>query len=972
MICRNCNKEISDTSAFCPNCGMLFVVSTPESSPEIRRNNNLPFYSAELFRKMVQEENAQREAEKPAEVQGDAVPAEDSADAQLDKMYARALQLEREERTAKMRMEAEEKARIADEIARKEAEEELKKRMAENERHDREVAEELAKKNVIDEEALAEEDIKEDSAEERTEDEIFEGVENNENGEPEVAETVEDSIESEAAETVEDSIESEAAETVEDNIESETPETGEDDTEAEGESEDASGDAFEKSGASEAEEGDGETPYPEDDSDDYIFGDEEVEEPAVEEPVVSADEESAEVVEEEPAEVKPETEEKSDGADIEETEESDTSETEETEESEAVESETEAEESEAVESGTEAEESDAVEPETETEESETVESENKAEESEADESETKTEESGAVETETEETETEETGADESETNTEESESVVSEEVKEDTEISEESGMTEENKTEEPQENEAETSESETAETEPVKILVSVAAEKAEAENSEAEGLVEIEAIEEIESAAVKHTEEIIDITDTVEAAAELKPIPEIVHVSIAAEEGSEKAEESEAENKDKTEILSEQLKQKKYQKKQKRSKSKKKNRKAKREGKDSDQLTEKQGAVSELKTEEKSNVPEPERDSVTAAEREQKTEKPVKVVSESKKTASESKKTLTGPKINSKAGLTVGAAAAVVVLSLISLFAWNNKPENRAARILKDAESAYSSGDFEVAEGLYSQYMELGDAETETLLHMADTYVNRNRHDEAVDMIKAALDAHPESEALQKAYNDLNPVISFSEAGGTFDSPISIGLSSSGNCDIYYTLKTADGAEELSKYYLPIILEENGTYEVEAYGQTADGYKGSSVIETYVIDIAPEEEETEESVEETVEETDNGEFSFAKEYESYPDTLVEIQTKDRKDMGDYSVFEAQVYHDHEKDVPVGESRTETIKISNKAWLHYKDYNPNEVRAIDAYVFLKYIGILNARTDENGIVTDFDFYLGRQR
>ena len=939
MICRNCNKEISDTSAFCPNCGMLFVVSTPESSPEIRRNNNLPFYSAELFRKMVQEENAQREAEKPAEVQGDAVPAEDSADAQLDKMYARALQLEREERTAKMRMEAEEKARIADEIARKEAEEELKKRMAENERHDREVAEELAKKNVIDEEALAEEDIKEDSAEERTEDEIFEGVENNENGEPEVAETVEDSIESEAAETVEDSIESEAAETVEDNIESETPETGEDDTEAEGESEDASGDAFEKSGASEAEEGDGETPYPEDDSDDYIFGDEEVEGPAVEEPVVSDDEESAEVVEEEPAEVKPETEEKfetvekSDGSDIEETEESDTSETEETEETEAVESETEAEESEAVESETEAEESEAVEPETETEESETV---------------------------------------ESETNTEESESVVSEEVTEDTEISEESGMTEENKTEEPQENEAETSESEASETEPVKILVSVAAEKAEAENSEAEGLVEIEAIEEIESAAVKHTEEIIDITDTVEAAAELKPIPEIVHVSIAAEEGSEKAEESEAENKDKTEILSEQLKQKKYQKKQKRSKSKKKNRKAKREGKDSDQLTEKQGAVSELKTEEKSNVPEPERDSVTAAEREHKTEKPVKVVSESKKTASESKKTVTGPKINSKAGLTVGAAAAVVVLSLISLFAWNNKPENRAARILKDAESAYSSGDFEVAEGLYSQYMELGDAETETLLHMADTYVNRNRHDEAVDMIKAALDAHPESEALQKAYNDLNPVISFSEAGGTFDSPISIGLSSSGNCDIYYTLKTADGAEELSKYYLPIILEENGTYEVEAYGQTADGYKGSSVTETYVIDIAPEEEETEESVEETVEETDNGEFSFAKEYESYPDTLVEIQTKDRKDMGDYSVFEAQVYHDHEKDVPVGESRTETIKISNKAWLHYKDYNPNEVRAIDAYVFLKYIGILNARTDENGIVTDFDFYLGRQR
>ena len=918
MICRNCNKEISDTSAFCPNCGMLFVVSTPESSPEIRRNNNLPFYSAELFRKMVQEENAQREAEKPAEVQGDAVPAEDSADAQLDKMYARALQLEREERTAKMRMEAEEKARIADEIARKEAEEELKKRMAENERHDREVAEELAKKNVIDEEELDEKDLKEDSAEEKTEDEVSGNVEENETGKIEAPET----REAEAPETGEP----------------EDSETGEDNTEAEGDSENAP----EKTGVSEAEEGEDEILYPEDDSDDYIFGDEDVEEAEGEEPVASDVEEPAEVVEEVPAEEKSETEEKSDVADIEKTEQTDTSETEETEKTETVVSETEAEESETTD-------------------------ENKTEESPENEAETVVPETAEDKTETEEV-TGETAiaeaADKSEAEKAEEPEELTEEIEE-PEIDEAQEQTVEViETEKPSEPEAAENE-ETAEAEPVEIRESVEAEESVAKNQEAEELVELEAKEEIESASVEQSEDVINITDAAVVAAVWKSVPEMEPESIAAEEGSEKAEESEAENKDKTEILSEQLKQKKYQKKQKRSKSKKKNRKAKREGKDSDQMTEKQGAVSELKTEEKANVPELEKDSVEVAEPEKKTEKPGKVVSESKKA-------VTGPKISSKAGLTVGAAAAVVVLSLISYNAWNNKPENRAARILKDAESAYSSGDFEKAEGLYSQYMEFGDAETETLLHMADTYVNRNRHDEAVDMIKAALDAHPESEALQKAYNDLNPVISFSEAGGTFDSPISIGLSSSGNCDIYYTLKTADGAEELSKYYLPIILEENGTYEVEAYGQTADGYKGSSVTETYVIDIAPEEEETEESVEETVEETDNGEFSFAKEYESYPDTLVEIQTKDRKDMGDYSVFEAQVYHDHEKDVPVGESRTETIKISNKAWLHYKDYNPNEVRAIDAYVFLKYIGILNARTDENGIVTDFDFYLGRQR
>ncbi|WP_031555240.1 zinc-ribbon domain-containing protein [Oribacterium sp. FC2011] len=942
MICRNCNNEISDTSAFCPNCGMLFVVSSPESSPEIRHNDNLPFYSAELFRKMIQKENAQKEAEGSADVQGGALSAEESADDQLDKMYARALQLEREQQAAKRRKEAEERAKLADEIARKEAEEEIKKRMAENERHDREVAEELARKNVIDEEDPGEEELKENSAEDKTSDDEISGAETSDTeiSNAEISEDVEvDGIGEEAPETGEaDEIgEAEAAEIEQDNTESEggASETGQNNTESEGgaseteqnntepeggvsetkqnntEAEAAFGnvseEASEKTVVPETEEADDPTLHAVDDSDDYIFGDEEVEEPEVEEPVVSDTEEPAEAVEEEPAEENSETEEKSDVADIEETEDSDTSDTEETGKSKTVESETEAE----------------------------------------------------------------------ETETEESEAVVSEEITEDTDISAESEITEENKTEEPLENEAETVEPETADD--ITDTVQIAAEWKPVPEMAPESVESKE--ESVVVEAQQQTEEVLETekpsgsepTDNVETT-EAEPV-EILE-AVEAEKESQVVVESETETNNKTENLSEQLKQNKYQKKQKKSKSKKKNRKSKREDKVSEQLTDKQGAVSELKTAEKVNVPEPETDSGEATEPEQKKEKPGKVVSESKKTASESEKTVTGPEISSKAKLAAGAAAAIVVLSLIGYNAWNNKPENRAVKILKDAESAYSSGDFEKAEGLYSQYMELGDAETETLIHMADTYVNRNRHDEAVDMIKAALDAHPESEALQKAYNDLEPVISFSQAGGTYDSPISVSLSASGTCDIYYTLKTDDGAEDESKYYLPIILEENGTYEVEAYGQTADGYKGASVTETFVVEIAPEEEETEESVEETVEETaeetENAEFSFAKEYESYPDTLVEILPANRRDMGDYSVFEAQVYHDHNKDVPVGESRTETIKISNKAWLHYKDFNPNEIRVIDAYVFLKYIGILNARTDENGIVTDFDFYLGRQR
>lgn len=106
-------------------------------------------------------------------------------------------------------------------------------------------------------------------------------------------------------------------------------------------------------------------------------------------------------------------------------------------------------------------------------------------------------------------------------------------------------------------------------------------------------------------------------------------------------------------------------------------------------------------------------------------------------------------------------------------------------------------------------------------------------------------------------------------------------------------------------------------------------------------------------------------------FNFAAEYAKHPNTMVLIYTKDRKDMGEYSDFPARVYHNHQGDTPTGDYFETTVHISDRAFLHYIDKKLPDALVTDAYRFLPQIGILNAKQDKNGVVTEFDFILGSQ-
>ena len=101
-------------------------------------------------------------------------------------------------------------------------------------------------------------------------------------------------------------------------------------------------------------------------------------------------------------------------------------------------------------------------------------------------------------------------------------------------------------------------------------------------------------------------------------------------------------------------------------------------------------------------------------------------------------------------------------------------------------------------------------------------------------------------------------------------------------------------------------------------------------------------------------------------------FSEYPDAIVVIYSKERKNEGDYSTFTGKLYHQHSSDKPEGDSTDITVRVSNKAWVHYLDRTSlPDVLVTDAYQFLPYLGILNPTIDENGVITAFDFILGSQ-
>ena len=108
-------------------------------------------------------------------------------------------------------------------------------------------------------------------------------------------------------------------------------------------------------------------------------------------------------------------------------------------------------------------------------------------------------------------------------------------------------------------------------------------------------------------------------------------------------------------------------------------------------------------------------------------------------------------------------------------------------------------------------------------------------------------------------------------------------------------------------------------------------------------------------------------------FLAADLYAAHPDSIVVVESKQRKEKSSYYLFPAKIYYQKKNGRASGKVAYETeIKVSKMAIMSYLDENLPSITAQDAVSFLPTLSMQNIKQNKDGVVTSFAFVLGERR
>jgi len=108
-------------------------------------------------------------------------------------------------------------------------------------------------------------------------------------------------------------------------------------------------------------------------------------------------------------------------------------------------------------------------------------------------------------------------------------------------------------------------------------------------------------------------------------------------------------------------------------------------------------------------------------------------------------------------------------------------------------------------------------------------------------------------------------------------------------------------------------------------------------------------------------------------FLAADLYAAHPDSIVVVESKQRKEQSSYYLFLAKIYYQKKNGRASGKVAYETeIKVSKMAIMSYLDENLPSITAKDAVSFLPTLSMQNIKQNKDGVVTSFAFVLGERR
>ena len=180
--------------------------------------------------------------------------------------------------------------------------------------------------------------------------------------------------------------------------------------------------------------------------------------------------------------------------------------------------------------------------------------------------------------------------------------------------------------------------------------------------------------------------------------------------------------------------------------------------------------------------------------------------------------------------------------AAATAAAIAAALWYMNLPAVKRSGELNMGREAVKKQHYEQAIPILEKLLSEKEGGKEAYLLLVDAYEKAGKHEEAVKTLSAAVESFPEDSELKKQLELLNPKLSFSVAGGSYQDPQEIRISGPEGAEIRYSL-SGGGLEEVKDavYENPIHLDTNGSYHLSAFAKASDGAEGEKLSADYEI-----------------------------------------------------------------------------------------------------------------------------------
>lgn len=217
-------------------------------------------------------------------------------------------------------------------------------------------------------------------------------------------------------------------------------------------------------------------------------------------------------------------------------------------------------------------------------------------------------------------------------------------------------------------------------------------------------------------------------------------------------------------------------------------------------------------------------------------------------------------------------------SAVVCVIAIIILVAAvvrnvSKSHDNSFDYQVKQAKEAYSAGDINSAVSYYEKALSIDSDNTDVRYALADIYMSKKDYDAALVLYQEIINTDPKSKdaykkliSIYESKKDYDAIVAlrdsakdasvlklfadytvsepqFSKSSGKYKEAIEISIDADSDTKIYYSYDSDNPLKKGERYYSPITLDKEGTYEITAVAVDDRGIESEVASVRYEIEF---------------------------------------------------------------------------------------------------------------------------------